>query len=205
MEYVKGSSGAWKNITGKKYTLLTVLGYLGGGKWHCKCDCGNEKIVITAKLTTGGVKSCGCMAKTNAVKHNAINTKEYITWANIKSRCYNKNNIAYKNYGFRGIYMSKHWINSFETFIKDMGECPIGFSIERIDNNKGYTKENCIWASPKTQAMNRRNNFIVCYKGVSKPLKQWCEELNLNYKMVFARIKQLNWSINKALSNNKIR
>ena len=200
MNYLKGKSNAWRDITGNKYTFLTVLGYIGNGKWHCKCDCGKDKITKTTKLNTGHVKSCGCLAKSNAIKHNAINTKEYITWANVKARCTNPNNNAYKNYGERGITICKEWLNSFETFYNDMGNCPESFSIERVDNNKGYNKNNCIWASPKTQSMNRRSNFIVKYNNVEKPLKQWCEDLNLNYKKVFARIKQLGWSIEKALS-----
>jgi hypothetical protein len=200
MNYLKGKSNAWKDITGSQFEFLTVLGYLGKGKWHCKCECGNTKIVSTAKLNNGHVKSCGCLAKTNAVKHNAINTREYITWTNIKARCTNPNNSAYHNYGGRGITVCNRWLDSFENFYEDMGNCPKGFSIERINNDEGYNKSNCIWASSKTQSMNRRSNFIVNYKGEEKPLKQWCEDLNLEYKKVFARIKQLGWTIDKALS-----
>lgn len=200
MNYLKGKSNAWKDITGNQFKFLSVLGYLGKGKWHCKCECGNVKIVSTAKLNNGHVKSCGCLAKTNAVKHNAIGTREYITWTNIKARCTNPNNNSYHNYGGRGITVCDKWLESFENFYEDMGNCPKGFSIERVNNNKGYNKNNCIWASSKTQSMNRRSNFIVNYKGEEKPLKQWCEDLNLEYKKVFARIKQLGWTIDKALS-----
>lgn len=200
MKYLKGKSNAWVDITNNKYGELKVLGYLGESKWHCLCNCGKEKILKTAKLTTGHTKSCGCLAKTNAVKHNAVGTKEYITWTNIKARCTNPNNTSYKNYGGRGITIIDTWLNSFENFYNDMGDCPDGFSIERVENNKGYNKDNCIWASSKTQSMNRRSNFIVSYKGEEKPLKQWCDDLKLDYKKVFARIRQLNWSIEKALS-----
>lgn len=202
MEYLKGKSNAWKDITGNQFQFLTVLGYLGKGKWHCRCECGNTKIVSTAKLNNGHVKSCGCLAKTNAIKHNATGTREYITWTNIKARCTNPNNKAYKNYGGRGIAICDTWLNSFEVFYRDMGDCPKGFSIERKDNNKGYYKENCIWASAKTQSMNRRSNFIVNYRGEDKPLKQWCEDLKLDYKKVFARIKQLGWTVERALSTS---
>lgn len=200
MNYLKGKSNAWKDITGNQFEFLTVLGYLGKSKWHCKCKCGNIKIVSTAKLNNGHVKSCGCLAKTNAVKHNAIGTREYITWTNIKARCTNPNNSSYHNYGGRGITVCDKWLESFENFYEDMGNCPKGFSIERVNNDKGYNKNNCIWASSKTQSMNRRSNFIVNYKGEEKPLKQWCEDLNLEYKKVFARIRQLGWTIDKALS-----
>ena len=120
MNYLEGKSNAWKDITGSQFGFLTVLGYLGKGKWHCKCECGNTKIVSTAKLNNGHVKSCGCLAKTNAVKHNAINTREYITWTNIKARCTNPNNSAYHNYGGRGITVCNRWLDSFENFYEDM-------------------------------------------------------------------------------------
>jgi len=200
MEYLKGKSNVWVDITNNKYNQLLVLGYVGNGKWHCKCDCGNTKIVSTNKLNNGHVKSCGCLAKTNAVKHNAIGTREYITWTNIKARCTNPNNNSYHNYGGRGITVCDKWLKSFENFYEDMGICPKGFSIERVNNDKGYNKDNCIWASSKTQSMNRRSNFIINYKGEEKPLKEWCEDLNLEYKKVFARIKQLGWTIDKAFS-----
>ena len=129
MEYLKGMSNAWIDISNNTYGMLRVLGYVGNGKWHCICNCGKEKIVKTAKLTTGHTQSCGCLAKTNAIKHNAINTKEYITWCNIKSRCNNPNNLSYKNYGERGITICQEWVFSFDTFYKDMGICPNGFSI----------------------------------------------------------------------------
>ena len=202
MVYLKGKNSTWKDITGKKFEFLTVLGYMGNGYWDCKCLCGNTKIVKTGKLSTGQVRSCGCLAKTNSIKHSATGTKEYISWSNIKARCNNPNSQAYKNYGARGITISENWSNSFEEFYKDMGNCPEGFSIERIDNNEGYSKDNCIWASSKTQSMNRRSNFIVTYKGEEKPLKQWCEDLNLGYKKVFARIRQLGWTVDEALSTH---
>lgn len=200
MEYIKGQSNAWIDITGKKYNHLLVLGYLGNSKWNCKCDCGKEKIIKTTKITTGHTTSCGCIKKTNALKHGLTNTKEYHIWNNIKARCSNPNNLGYKNYGGRGIKICKEWEESFENFLKDMGNCPVGYSIERINNNKGYFKDNCKWASSKEQSLNRRSNNVITFNGEQKPLKQFCNELDKNYKKVFARITQLNWSIEDALT-----
>jgi hypothetical protein len=117
----------------------------------------------------------------------------------MKARCNNSNNRNFANYGGRGIQVCKEWENSFAKFIEDMGPCPKGYSIERKDNSLGYYPENCIWASCKTQSLNRRSNIVVTYKGTKYPLKALCELLDLNYKTVFARIRILKWSLDDAL------
>jgi len=198
MNYIKGKSGAWNDITGNKYNMLTVLGYVGSSKWNCKCECGNTKILRTAKITTGQTMSCGCLAKNNATKHGAVGTLEYQSWTGMKARCTNANNPSYLNYGGRGITICNRWLNSFENFLDDMGNCPLGHSIDRINNSKGYYKENCEWKTSQQQALNRRNNDLQTYKNETKPLKKWCDELNINYKKIYARIHTLNWSTEKA-------
>lgn len=148
--------------------------------------------------------------------HGLNNTSEYRTWCSIKQRCYNKNNIHYKNYGGRGIIMCDEWKNSPEIFFKDMGLKPtLKHTIERRDNNKGYFKDNCYWATRKEQQNNRRANVILLYKGMNKNLTEWCKILNLSYKMIEARIRR-NWTVEKAfetpckiktkkLNENKVR
>ena len=204
MNYLKGKSNAWKDITGNQFEFLSVLGYLGKGKWHCKCECGNIKIVSTAKLNNGHVKSCGCLAKTNAIKHNAIGTREYITWANIKSRCTNPNNNSYHNYGGRGINIDEKWLNSFETFFNDMGLKPSKeYTIERINVNEGYSKENCIWATRKQQANNRRSNYFLTYNKITKTRSEWADFIGVNIRTLASRCRA-NKPINEILKEYKI-
>lgn len=129
------------------------------------CDCGNKTIVSTGNLKNGTTKSCGCYqreyqakrGRKNFYKHGLSNHPLYPTWSTMKSRCYNKNNISYKNYGARGIKVCDRWLNSFENFLKDMGEKPSDkHSLDRIDINGDYEPSNCRWATPEEQAINKR-------------------------------------------------
>lgn len=191
------------NIVGNKYNNLTVLGYSGKGKWCCRCDCSNVVNVLSYALTSGRKKTCGCLRNT-LTRKNGIATKEYIAWQNMKARCYNKKHKSYLHYGGRGIVVDKSWLDSFKQFLEDMGESPNGYQIERLDNDGNYNKDNCIWASVKTQSLNRRTNNLITYKNKTKPLKQWCDDLGLNYGTICSRVNILKWSYTRAFET-KIR
>lgn len=128
--------------------------------WICKCDCGEEKVVISTNLTRGLTKSCGCIRIEKQIKHGH-NTKErvsseYNSWHSMKQRCENPNDDRFQDYGGRGIKVCDRW-RFFDNFLADMGEKPSpSHSIDRIDVNGDYEPSNCKWATPKEQQRNTR-------------------------------------------------
>ena len=117
-------------------------------------------------------------------------TKEYRSWEAAKRRCFNKKDKKYPLYGGRGITMSEKWKNNFVNFLEDMGPCPEKFTIDRIDNNGDYSKENCRWASQKTQQSNRRDNALFTFNGETLTASEWGRKLNLSYRTIIIRAKK---------------
>jgi hypothetical protein len=138
-------------------------------KWLCRCDCGSIDEYIATRVKNNRVSNCKkCAIKITSVKntkHGMRNTATYSSWSSIKERCLNKNSKDFKSYGAIGITLCKQWAESFESFYLDMGEGPKGKSIDRIDNNLGYYKENCRWASASEQQKNKSNSCIWLING----------------------------------------
>lgn len=186
------------NLVGEVFSRLTVTGIHGTSKnknllWHCRCVCGGEAIAFAYDLRAGKVKSCGCLAKEgNNIIHGMgrkgkKRSKEYSIWAAMINRCTNKRDRGWENYGGRGITVCDSW-KKFENFYADMGLKPEGKTLDRIDNNKGYNKENCEWRSIKQQSRNRRDNVRVKVQGVSMILADALKETGcclgkLHYRM----------------------
>jgi len=182
------------DMKNKHFGLLKVLqeaGKIGKRKkqmyWLCQCSCGTQKIIAGNNLRSGQIKSCGCQIGKTITHGNCANPL-FDLYRSIKARCYNSNNKAYHNYGGRGIKMSKSWYNSFEQFCKDMGSKPHkDFSIERINNNKGYSKQNCKWATTKEQGNNKRTCIYLTYKGKTLNITQWAELSSCNRSVLYSR------------------
>ena len=200
------------NITGKRFGKLVAIKTIGKNKnggymWQCKCDCGNEITASVGNLNNGHTKSCGCLradrCKTNFTKHGLESTRLYDIWRDMRLRCYDERNISYNRYGGRGITICDEWKEDVKAFydwaIKNGYND--GLTIERIDNDGNYSPENCRWATVKEQANNRRSNVLVTHKGKTQTMKEWANEVGTPYKVVWARMQKLGWSVERALTD----
>lgn len=207
--------GAFRDLTGNRYGRLLVVERhkcAGKVKWNCICACGGKTIAQTAHLVDGRRVSCGCAKLPgNQVnpkvphKHghcvNGKSTKLYRIWSGVFTRCTNTNSKAYKYYGARGIKVCDRW-KDFKLFLEDMGDPDPGQSLDRIDVNGDYEPNNCRWASAKEQARNKRNNFLIKYKGITKTLSEWSEESGINRATLWSRIKTHGWCYESSLEND---
>lgn len=197
------------NKIGNRYGKLTVLNLVQKSpytKWLCACDCGNQKVIFGSHLISGGTESCGCINKEltskRVKKHGMTKSKTYSSWRSMKSRCENPNYTGYERYGAKGITFDKSWKN-FDNFLSDMGERPKNTTLDRIDNTKGYSKENCKWSTNSEQQSNRSNCLLITFNGITKTAKHWADELGMAPGTVWNRIKLLNWSVEKSVTTPK--
>lgn len=193
-----------KDISGNKYGRLTVVEYIGkltgSHRWRTKCDCGNIVIRTYSALENKSTNpSCGCYMRDLKTKYTST-TRRIMNnvWNGMKSRCMNPNTNNYHNYGGRGIAVCDRWINSFDNFCADMGDRPsMKHQIERINNNEGYSKENCIWELQINQARNKRTNVSVLniytgifYNTIREAAISVGDKTDITYKNIYKGIGQ---------------
>lgn len=199
------------NLTGKRFGYLTVLHEIpssskGNVMWLCKCDCGNETTATSNKLSCGGKLSCGCLRierrKAALTKHGSKHTALYRVWRNMKTRCYCPNNKCYKYYGERGITVCEEWRNDFSSFKKwaENNGYRSDLTIDRIDNNKGYSPENCRWVDMKEQNNNKIGIRKYEIDGKFYSLQEVCEKYNISRGRLYYRLKLNNSDITRTIS-----
>lgn len=188
---------------GKKYHRLTVLDVM---ETICLCQCECGEVCIAPNYAVGGLKkqSCGC-ARVDFIKsvnqtHQMSKTRPYRIWSGIKKRCTNPNYQHYHRYGGRGISYDKKW-DTFEGFWEDMKDgYDKNLSIDRIDNEGNYCKENCRWTTQKEQANNSNWCTFVEIRGERKSVAEWCRKLGLNINTVYDRISHKNMTAFEAIT-----
>jgi len=203
--------GVFQNLIGVKSGRLTVIDgpFKKDGKsgkfWLCKCDCGKtlDYYIGSNSITKNKSQSCGCLmverVKKSNTTHGLTKTRTYISWRSMWQRCTNPSHKSYSYY--KDKCPIDRWL-SFEVFLLDMGERPLGMSLDRIDNLKPYSPENCRWATNREQQFNRTSTIVVCINGIEMSMKEACKTLGTNYNRAKTRIR-IGWTPYDAVTKPK--
>lgn len=206
------------NLVNRVFGDWTVIDYAGPpqSRWNCRCVCGKVKPVSGANLRGGLTTGCGCRVgeKTSHVhwKHGHSSSRNrsltYSTWANMLSRCRNRNHPDYKTYGGSGITVCKEWTESFVRFLEDVGERPSReYTLDRYPDPKaGYKPGNVRWATAIEQANNKPGtNRILTAFGKSQTIAEWSRSSGLSYTLIFMRVTKQKWSVERAVTEKPTR
>lgn len=187
------------DITGLRYGQLSAISRAPNkGRrtiWIFQCDCGTLAEIGLEAVRSGQTQSCGCLRRKTTADRSRTHgysgeNRTYRAWLHAKGRCYTPTDAKYPIYGGRGIFMCPAWRENFMQFLLDMGECPVGKSIDRIDPHGGYEPNNCRWATDHEQARTRTDNIWVEYDGKPLILKDYAAAIGVNYKSLHARMKR---------------
>lgn len=188
----------YRDISGQKFGLLTVIARDNEQTkaknrlmWICSCECGKQKSISADNLLRGNTKSCGCLKEKHSMSHSRL----YSIWHSMKQRCNNQNSYPYPDYGGRGIRVCEEWNTDFTAFMKWAYEN--GYSdeltLDRIDNDKGYSPDNCRWTTMLVQRNNTRANKLLTINGRTMNASQWAKELGISRYTIYSRIRK-GWS-----------
>lgn len=188
------------DLVGKKFGRLLVLCKADTTKsrkirWLCVCDCGTFKVIGGASLKRGDTVSCGCYLReilpfakrTHGHTAGRKKTSTYTVWKSMRHRCNNPRNKQYMDYGGRGITVCERWEN-FENFYADMGDRPEGLSLDRINNDKGYSPDNCRWSTSSEQCKNKRKTKRFLYKGEMLTVTDIAEQTGIRQQTLWKRL-----------------
>jgi hypothetical protein len=194
------------DITGQRFGRLSVIAPVEGThplRWLCRCDCGKTVKPFGRNLRGGLTQSCGCLSADKASVRNSTHgmtrLKAYQSWFDARARCHDPKDPAFWRYGGRGITMCDRWREDVTAFCVDMGERPKGYTLERIDNSKGYSPENCVWASRWEQMQNTRMTRMLTHNGITLSRSQWERRLHLKPGTIRSRMR-IGWSLERVLT-----
>jgi hypothetical protein len=199
---------------GSKFARWSIVDSDGSNRLLCRCECGVERSVARYLLVSGGSKSCGCLRRDRQrerSKYRGASTygqrsrqrPEYAAWYHAIQRCHDKNCISYPSYGGRGILVCERWRNSFLTFLADIGSRPgRGYSLDRIDNDKGYEPSNCRWATDSEQQQNKRSTPYITFDGKTLPLAGWAIKVGVSRHALCQRLRN-GWNVERALTTRR--
>lgn len=195
---------SFKDLTGQRFGMLTAIrpSHSDGKHWHWEfqCDCGNTTVKsgkgVTKYVKKGLTPNCGCLQKKlnreNSTKHGMSAHPAYWVWRSMRDRCRLPTHQAWKNYGGRGITVCERWDQSFEAFWEDVGPTyEPGLTLDRINNDEGYTPENCRWVSCKAQARNRRTSLEIDVPALAK-------RTGISKSTLYYRLKH-GWTVDELL------
>lgn len=194
-----------KKYVGKKYGSLTIKEIVGIKNFNCgrktyvvkgQCECGSISVQNLNSVRSRKPKYCKTCKGRLHTTHSLSKSGLYKSWQAMIQRCNNSKTKYYHRYGGRGISYPKKW-KKFENFLEDMKHnWKKGLTLDRIDNNKGYSKKNCRWATRYEQIQNRKNTIFITYQNKQQTLSQWAKELKIPLKKLYTRYYR-KWDIKK--------
>jgi hypothetical protein len=199
--------GNMRDLTGQTFGRLTALEATperrnGNVGWACRCECGKVVVVASGNLRSGNTKSCGCLQGDTIATHGAsrhgVRAREYRTWKAMFTRCYNPNARYFSRYGGRGIRICERW-RDYADFLADMGPCPPGYTLERINNDGNYEPGNVRWATQAEQMRNTSRTRLLTHDGITLCLLDWATRRGLTFSTLHHRLDR-GWPIDRALN-----